>query len=140
MAIQVGGTTVITNNRVLQNVTGVGGAALEDTGKGFTTHNSLNNITGGTNGKIGILKVFLDSNSGNQSGNSNFTVNGNTAWHSFIGTSLNYNNSNRNVFNITVSTGGNLGDKGLLFVPPGGNVSASASYSSLSGVYIYKNL
>ena len=98
MAIQVGGTTVISDNRALTSVNGlktVGGTSILGSGdieagggtelavvnaNEWTIVNTANSISGGTNGVYGIGEIYTKSNANNDLGRSQITQNGTNSW------------------------------------------------------------
>lgn len=98
MAIQVSGTTVVSNNRQLTSVNGlktIGGTSILGNGdiaagggtelaavnaNEWTITNTSNSISGGTNGVYGIGEVYTKGNANNELGRSQITHNGNNSW------------------------------------------------------------
>lgn len=135
MAIQVGGTTVITNNQQLQSVNGlktINGSSILGTGNisisGGTSmsispnasNSTFNNNQGGSNavksnnhrfgnGAFMFVGTHNSGNYGNPSntnGNGNFNVNGTGSWYVSGGNVMGYVNSDGN---LQVTSGGSHG-------------------------------
>jgi len=154
MAIQVGGTTVVSNNRELTSVNGlktIGGTSILGSGDiaaGGGTEvvdvtasgwvNASNSMSGGTNGRWGYARVRASPYSGNVGGNATVTMNGTNSWAAAL-------TNGSVVFNMsdgagTTNSRDNITSTYFFKLDAGANATTSTSYANASVSFSYRDI